>query len=104
MDGLLCAPTITTIYCLANKSPGAPRTRTHVKDLLSLFEIAPVNRPVLESAQELVFADFEDAVLHDAGRHAGADAIVTRDAQGCARAALPIHAPEVLLKILQAPT
>lgn len=80
MDGLLCAPTITTIYYLANKSPGAPRTRTHVKDLLSLFEIAPVNRPILESAQELVFADFEDAVLHDAGRHAGADAIVTRDA------------------------
>lgn len=101
LDGLLCATTITTIHYLANKSLGARRTRTLVKGLLSLFEIAPVDRSVLESAQELAFADFEDAVLHEAGRHAGADAIVTRDLKGFARAALPIHTPDVLLKILQ---
>lgn len=101
LDGSLCATTITTIHYLANKSLGAERTRGLVKGLLSLFEIAPVNRSVLESAQELAFADFEDAVLHEAARHANVDAIVTRNSRGFARAALPIHTPTDLLNVLK---
>lgn len=38
-----------------------------------------MNRAVLEGDLALGFGDFEDAVLHEAGRLAGARAIVTRD-------------------------
>jgi hypothetical protein len=50
------------------------------RELLSLFEIAPVNRQVLKEAATSPFADFEDAVLHEAARVAGSDGIVTRNA------------------------
>ena len=44
-------------------------------------KVAPVNRAVLESALGLGFKDFEDAVLHEAARHAAVDWIVTRNAR-----------------------
>jgi hypothetical protein len=43
---------------------------------LSLFDVAPVTRAVLTDALDLAFADYEDAVLHESARHAGAEAIV----------------------------
>ncbi|MDX1253606.1 MAG: PIN domain-containing protein [Gammaproteobacteria bacterium] len=101
LDACLCATTITTIHYLASKALGSDQARILVKKLLSLFEIAPVNRPVLESAEELGFTDFEDAVLHEAARHVGVQAIVTRDPKGFAQAALPIYTPDLLLKALK---
>jgi predicted nucleic acid-binding protein len=101
LDAFLCATTITTIHYLASKALGVEQARILVKKLLSLFEIAPVNRSVLESAEELGFTDFEDAVLHEAARHAGVQAIVTRDPKGFAQATLAVHTPDMLLKALK---
>jgi predicted nucleic acid-binding protein len=101
LDAFLCATTITTIHYLASKALGADQARILVKKLLSLFEIAPVNRSVLESAEDLDFTDFEDAVLHEAARHAGVQAIVTRDPKGFAQASLAVHTPDLLLKALK---
>lgn len=101
LDAFLCATTITTIHYLASKALGSDQARVLVKKLLSLFEIAPVNRAVLESAEELDFTDFEDAVLHEAARHVGVQAIVTRDSKGFAQAALPIYTPGLLLKAVK---
>ena len=66
-----------------------------MKDLLRLFEVAPIDRAVLEGALGLEFDDFEDAVLHEAG------AIVTRDAAGFSKASLRIYAPDTLLAALE---
>jgi len=44
-----------------------------------LFEVAPVNRLVLEEALTDDFTDFEDAVIYESARHIGADCIVTRN-------------------------
>ena len=63
--------------------------------------MAPVNRPVLEAALEPGFADFEDAVLHEAARHAGAAAVVTRDSGDFKATALRILATEECAKILE---
>ncbi len=55
-----------------------------------------MNRPVLASAVELKLSDFEDAVLHEAARQVGAQAIVSRnrsDFRGCE---LPVYLPEEL--------
>ena len=45
--------------------------------LLSLFEIATVDKTDLEGALNLPFKDFEDAVVHEAARLVNADVIVT---------------------------
>lgn len=102
LDGLLGATTLTTIHYLAGKVVGARAAQGHVRTLLGLFEVAPVTRAVLTDALDLRLADYEDAVLHEAARHAGAEAIVTRDSKGFARAGLKLYAPDELLRFLAA--
>jgi predicted nucleic acid-binding protein len=102
LHGLLGATTITTIHYLATKAVGASSARKHVRSLLGLFEVAPVTRAVLTDALDLGYPDYEDAVLHEAARHAGAQAIVTRDPKGFPKPRLKVYAPEELLRFIQA--
>lgn len=102
LDGLLGATTLTTIHYLASKAVGSRSARSHVRTLLGLFEVAPVTRAVLTDALDLDFNDYEDAVLHEAARHAGAEAVVTRDSSGFRAARLTLYAPDELLRFLDA--
>jgi predicted nucleic acid-binding protein len=85
ISGWLCATTITTLSYLLTKAAGSEKALGDVRQILSLFEIAPVNRPVLEGALALGFHDFEDAVLHEAARQIDANAIVTRNPDDSSR-------------------
>lgn len=58
-------------------SPAESREVLH--RLLELFEIAPVNRAVIEEALQSKITDFDDAVLAHAGGLVGVDAIITRN-------------------------
>lgn len=100
VSGWLGATTVTTLYYLIAKAAGQDKALTEVRKLLSLFEIAPVNRPVLEGALAIGFADFEDAVLHEAARQIEAAAIVTRNPRHFAKAELPVYTPEEFQEIL----
>ncbi len=100
IEGCLCATTITTLHYLATKTVGSRRALLAIRRLLSIFEIAPVNRPVLSAALESELKDFEDAVLLEAALQVSAQAIVTRDTGGFRRAALPTYSPEELLRAL----
>ena len=91
--GYICATTITTIHYLATKALGAQAASGHIRSLLSLFVIAPVNRVVLENAVASKFEDFEDAVLHEAACHAGAKYIVTRNLSDFKESKLPVFEP-----------
>lgn len=102
LDGLLGATTLTTIHYLATKAVGAAPAQRHLRTLLGLFEVAPVTRAVLTDALDLAFPDYEDPVLHETARHAGAEAIVTRDPKGFPKARLKVYAPEELLRFIQA--
>lgn len=97
MEGLLCATTVTTIHYLATRAAGRDRAREHVGTLLSLFEVAQVDREVLGGALRLDFADYEDAVLHEAARVADAGAIVTRNGRDFEGATIPVFDPDRLL-------
>ena len=100
LEGVICATTVTTVHYLAGRTLKAARARKLVADLLGLFGIAPVDEEVLRRALDLKFADFEDAVVHEAATASGATAIVTRDARGFSRAALPVYTPIELLAAL----
>lgn len=102
VTGVIGATSVTTVFYLATKAVGVRRAKGHVRTILSLFEIAPVTEAVLARALELGFADFEDAVLHEAARAARCTGIVTRDAQGFRRAELPVYSPTELLAVLHA--
>ena len=79
IEGFLCATTVTTIDYLLGQALAATEARAALQRLLDLFEIAPVNRPVLEQALRSGVSDFEDAVLEQAARLVSADAIITRN-------------------------
>ena len=100
LNGFLGATTVTTLDYLLSKSLSMRDAKVVIKKLLSLFDVAPVNRLVLEDALESGFSDFEDAVLHAAAMHNGAQAIVTRDAKGFSKAKLPIYSPHELLSAI----
>ncbi|ODS31599.1 MAG: PIN domain protein [Candidatus Scalindua rubra] len=99
--GFISATTVTTIYYLATKVVGTQQAKIEVNKLFTLFEIAPVNRAVLEKATELNFSDFEDAVIHEAAIHIGVDAIVSRNIKDFRQSILPIYSPNELSKILK---
>ena len=101
--GCLGATTLTTVHYLATKVVGSQRARREISKLLRLFEVAPVNRAVLEAALEAKgFRDFEDAVLHEAARQANADALVTRNESDFRKAVLAVYEPRELINIVQA--
>ena len=100
LTGQLCATTVTTVYYFAQKQYGAVQARTDVKDLLQVFDVAAVDRAVLQQAAEADFRDYEDAVLHSAAETSGAQGIVTRNAEDFKAASLPVHTPRELLTIL----
>ena len=97
--GLLGATTVTTLDYLLTQALPRPAARQAIRTLLALFEVAPVNRAVLEEALDSGLADFEDAVLEQAARLAGADAIVTRNPKDFRRAALKVLEPDELLAV-----
>lgn len=98
--GYLCATTLTTVYYLAGKALGAKRARQAIQKLLALFEVAPVNRPVLETALQARFNDFEDAVVYAAALHVGADVILTRNEVDFKSSKIPVYSPLETEKIL----
>ena len=99
--GYLCGTTVTTVHYLVGKAIGSARAADEVGKLLSLFEVAPVNRAILESALKSGFADFEDAVIHEAADHAGAEAIVTRNLKDFKKSRIAVYHSIELAGILK---
>ena len=93
VTGLLCATTVTTLAYLAGKSVGKQQASRQIRQLLSLFEIAPVTRAVLDGALASRATDFEDAVLAEAAMQAGAQAIITRNLRDFAHSPVRAHTP-----------
>lgn len=50
--------------------------------LLQLFEIAPLDKKILQRAIEENGKDFEDSIIYSSAFEVGADVIVTRDPKG----------------------
>lgn len=101
LQGYLCATTITTIYYLTAKALGNRVAVEAVRKLLTIFEIAPVNRHVLETALSLGFRDFEDAVIYAAARWVEVDVLVTRDESDFKSTHPVVMNPQELVALLQ---
>ncbi len=101
ISGYVCATTITTIHYLTRKVIGVDPAMEEIKKLMKLFEVAPVNRAVLDSAVSSDFKDFEDAVVHESALYKEAQGIVTRDPYGLKKSKIHVYSPEELLLMLE---
>ena len=102
IDGVICSTTATTIHYLASKAVGAAAAMDYLRKLLAIFDVACVDREVLQGALDLGFSDFEDAVLHEAACKIGVTAIVTRNGKDFVRSTLPVLDPAELLAAVNA--
>jgi predicted nucleic acid-binding protein len=104
ITGYMCATTVTTIHYLATKVIGTKRAKKSIRKLLSLLEVAPINREVLEGALEGKYKDFEDGVVSEAAHQVEAKIIVTRNILDFRDSIVPAYTPDEILKMLLAGT
>ena len=100
IEAFLCPTTVTTIDYFMERSLPTPEARKAIGRLLKIFEIAPVNRSVLERALALKMRDYEDAVLIASAELVGAEVIVTRNVKDFVRSPLRIFQPDEFLAAL----
>src|SRR5437899_2527528 len=98
--GFLAAHAITTIHYLVRKELGAARAKRTVSAILRIFDVATVDREVIQDALQLSLPGFEDSVTAAAARLAGCDFIVTRDPNGFRGSPIRSLTPEAFLPIL----
>ena len=101
IEASLCATTVTTVDYLLTQSLSRDEGRQALRGLLELFEIAPVNRSVIEKALQSKIEDFEDAVLEQAGCLTGAEAIITRNTKDFRKSSIKALDPTELLLALE---
>jgi predicted nucleic acid-binding protein len=89
----VCATTVATLHYLANKAVGDKLARQHIRQLLTLLEVAPVTRAVIDTALGSPLKDFEYAVLAQAAHSAGAQAIITRNGRAFHGGPLRVYSP-----------
>jgi predicted nucleic acid-binding protein len=102
IQGIITANSITDIYYIARKRVRDEVVREIISNLLTVFDIAPVDGEDCASALILPMDDFEDAVLAVCAAREEADYIVTRDARFLSSAGCPVPtiSPAGLLDIL----
>lgn len=98
LDGILAAHAFTTIAYLYQKKSGSIAARKAVAELLAVFEVARVDRAVLQRALDFGWPDFEDAVTAACAESSRCDVIVTRDPRGFPRSPVPARTPEAALR------
>jgi predicted nucleic acid-binding protein len=101
LSGCVCATSTTTIFYLTRKANGIAAARKQIKLLLSLLEVIPVNRQVLEAAAVSGLFDFEDAVIAEAARLSNVDVIVTRNEKDFKKSRVQVHSPTSFLAALE---
>ena len=92
---------VLTIDYLLSRSLPRDVAKTALQQLLELFEIAPVNRSVLEEALQSRMTDFEDAVLSHAANLVGATAIVTRNTKDFRHSPIKAIDPAEFLSVFE---
>ena len=97
IEGFLCATSIVTLHYLVGRQKGRIEADSVISDLLSLFQIASVDKNVLLYASANNGNDYEDSVIYTAAERNGVDVIVTRDTKGFALSKVTVMSPEVLL-------
>lgn len=97
VHAFLCSASITTIHYLAAKQMGPISARQAIERLLRIFDLAVVDRLVLQSALSSHIIDFEDAVVSESAYHAAVDGIVTRNLAHFRNSSVRIYSPGELL-------
>lgn len=99
--GLICADAMTTIHYIARRQVGTEESMKKLRDILKIFGVSPVTGASIGKALDSNFNDFEDAVVYESARSAGADCIVTRNVDDFRQASITIYTPGQFLTAIR---
>ena len=97
-EGYVSASTFSDLYYIIRKQQRHEWTLTFLNRLVSVCQIATVDQTVISMALTANFKDFEDAIQYSTAAISHLDAIVIRNPQDFAEAALPIMTPDILIQ------
>ena len=97
VEGFVCATTITTIHYLIGRQKDKASADALVLNLLKLFEVALVDKQILQDASLNNGVDYEDSVIYTSAKYAQVDMIVTRDKRGFKNSEISILKPKEFL-------
>ncbi len=101
IEGYLCPITITTIGYLITKVKGSNEAKKLIKNLLNIFELTELNKPIFVTSCSHKINDFEDAVLHESARSSNIEGIVTRNVKDFKYTSVKVYDPEELIGIIK---
>jgi predicted nucleic acid-binding protein len=102
VEGLVAAHSVTTLFYLASKHLGRPRTVAVLLDLLDHVTVTPLDQDLLLRALSLGWDDVEDAVQGISAQRAQADYLVTRNPSDFPSATVSVVTPRELLAVFSA--
>jgi predicted nucleic acid-binding protein len=102
IDLLFTANAATDIFYLYSKARGKKSARSAIGFLLNTYDVADVTHEACVNALSIPIENFEDALVAECAKTAGADYIVTRDT-GFQNSASPVAAigPASFLDLLK---
>ncbi|HEV7798382.1 MAG TPA: PIN domain-containing protein [Pyrinomonadaceae bacterium] len=101
IDAYIAAITPVNVFYIVRKLKGIEEARQAVKLLLVSLTVCPLHKSILDEADKLPFADYEDAVQHASATASELDFIVTRDVRDYKNARLPVLSPREFLAKLK---
>ena len=103
VSGVISANSVTDIYYIAKKLVGDESARNAIWNLMTVFDVAPVDGEACATALSVQMSDYEDAVLAVCAEREEADYIVSRDQDFLKASGSPVAviAPEALLGVIQ---
>ncbi len=101
IEGVVAAHSITTLHYLTSRHLSQKRATAALVDLLKLVSIVPVDQDVILKALSLGWSDFEDAIQGVCAIEAGAEFLITRDADLFDALSIPALTPAEFLNLIR---
>ena len=101
VSAYLCASSVTTLHYLLAKSLGKNDADKTIEELLVLFDIAKIDKIVLQDACRENGVDYEDSVIYCAAKQENIDIIITRDKKGFKKSKVTVVSPKEFLALLR---
>jgi len=101
LEASVASTTITTVHYLTGRATNIRKAKSLTTLLMSLVEIAPVDRTVLSNALTNGFTDYKDAIIHESAVMIGVEAIITRNLKDYKKATLPVMSPTAFLQVFE---
>jgi len=100
LSGYLCATSIATLHYLISKAKYKDLANTTIESLLKLFNIAKVDKKVLNLAIQINGLDYEDSIIYASAKIEDIDIIITRDKKGLKNSPIKTLNPKEFLAMI----